>query len=184
MSNYSPALVFGFHVCDRAVRDRLVLAQDDFRISRNDYDWLGEGVYFFESDPERASLFGDAIKQEPRLSKGEIDDPVVLGAVIELDHCLDLTTVAGRRLLSEAERMLPASAKLNKGAGRYRDCAAINTLCQLYSELQQPPFTTVRAAFQEGAPVYESAVLHAEDHIQIAVRDPNCIKGVFVPRHT
>lgn len=148
------------------------------------YDWLGEGVYFFESDPERSITFGQAIKRDPKLSRGEIQDPTVIGAVIELDQCLDLTTVFGRSLLIEAEKMLPAEAKLNKGTGRYRDCAAINTLFQLYSELKQTPFSSVRAAFQEGAPVYSSAVLHAEDHIQIAVRDLNCIKGVFVPRST
>ena len=184
MSSYSPALVFGFHVCDRSVRDKLLLAQDEFRLSQNAYDWLGEGVYFFESDPQRAAIFGEAMQRDARLSRGRIINPVLIGAVIELSHCLDLTTVEGRALLSTAERTLDQSARHNAGSGRFRDCAAINALHQLFRDLGEVPFTTVRAAFQEGEPVYDSAVLHAEDHIQIAVRDLSCIKGVFVPRFT
>lgn len=119
MSSYSPALVFGFHVCDRPVRDKLLLAQAEFRLSQNAYDWLGEGVYFFESDPKRASMFGEAVLRDSRLSKGVITDPVLIGAIIELSYCLDLTTVAGRSLLVTAECTLDQSAKHNAGAGRF-----------------------------------------------------------------
>ena len=182
MSSYSPALVFGFHVCDRKVRDRLLLTQNNFKFSQNDYDWLGEGVYFFESDPIRADMFGEAVLAQPGLSQGEIKEPVVLGAIIELAHCLDLTTMADRELLKAAEKTLKQTSRQNKGSGRFRDCAAINALHQIYKDLTSPPFKTVRAAFREGSPVYESAELHTEDHIQIAVRDLSCIKGVFVPR--
>jgi hypothetical protein len=38
--------VIAYHGCDARVADRL-LAGEPFRKSRNDFDWLGEGVYFW-----------------------------------------------------------------------------------------------------------------------------------------
>jgi hypothetical protein len=41
------------------------------------------------------------------------------------------------------------------------------------------PFDTVKGIFQEGAPIYQEAGFREKTHIQICVRDPECIKGVF-----
>jgi hypothetical protein len=49
-----PAFVLGFHGCDRKTADRVVGTGKHLRLSRNDYDWLGHGVYFWENDPLRA----------------------------------------------------------------------------------------------------------------------------------
>ena len=43
------------------------------------------------------------------------------------------------------------------------------------------PFQTVRAAFEEGEPAFAGSMIRRETHIQIAVRDPRCILGVFRP---
>ena len=43
-------------------------------------------------------------------------------------------------------------------------------------------FQTVRRGFEEGAPVHDGMLITMESHIQIAVRDPSCILGVFRPR--
>jgi hypothetical protein len=42
-------------------------------------------------------------------------------------------------------------------------------------------YETVRGAFLEGAPAYPGAGFARESHIQIAVRNPSCILGVFRP---
>ena len=44
------------------------------------------------------------------------------------------------------------------------------------------PFDTVRGAFWEGEPLYYSSGFCKQNHIQICVRNPNCIKGFFEPR--
>lgn len=44
-------------------------------------------------------------------------------------------------------------------------------------------FDSVRAAFWEGKPLYEGASFKTENHIQLAILNPNCIKGIFLPRH-
>ena len=36
--------------------------------------------------------------------------------------------------------------------------------------------------FFEGKDLYENAGFKEKNHIQIALRNPNCIKGYFVPR--
>ena len=36
-------------------------------------------------------------------------------------------------------------------------------------------------AYIEGEPIYRGATLYAQTHIQLCVRNPNCIKGYFNP---
>ena len=43
-------------------------------------------------------------------------------------------------------------------------------------------FDSVRAAFLEGEPLYPGSMFRKQNHIQIAVINPNCIKGIFLPR--
>ena len=42
-------------------------------------------------------------------------------------------------------------------------------------------YQTVRAPFLEGDPAYPGTEIRLESHIQLAVRDPTCIVGVFRP---
>jgi hypothetical protein len=42
-------------------------------------------------------------------------------------------------------------------------------------------FQTVRGCFVEGGPAFPGSGIQRESHIQIAVRDPACIIGVFRP---
>ena len=52
-----------------------------FQLSRNDYDWLGDGVYFFQDGLLRAW-------QWARERHG--DEAAVIGAEIRLVDCMDL----------------------------------------------------------------------------------------------
>ena len=43
--------VFGYHGCDQALADDLIAGRRsiaDWPLSRNAYDWLGHGLYFWE----------------------------------------------------------------------------------------------------------------------------------------
>ena len=60
----------------------------------------------------------------------------------------------------------------------------INHLHQSRADRQEEPIQTVRGVFVEGGPAYPNGGFAEKTHIQIAVRDLQCIKGVFrVPRH-
>ncbi|MGH9582967.1 MAG: hypothetical protein ACRD4O_08535 [Bryobacteraceae bacterium] len=64
---------------------------------------------------------------------------------------------------------------------RNLDCATINTVHKMREESGLPPYDTVRAAFIEGAPLYQSSGFSEYNHIQICVRSLHCIKAYFLP---
>lgn len=53
MHSLSTSFVLGYHGCDASVGERL-LRNSPFKNSENSYDWLGHGIYFWESNPDRA----------------------------------------------------------------------------------------------------------------------------------
>ena len=62
-------IVLAYHGCDVTVRDGLVRGELTPRISSNAYDWLGDGLYFFEGDHNRAlklAMFAHAQCAAPR----------------------------------------------------------------------------------------------------------------------
>lgn len=184
-------LVVGYHACSRATRDAVLMNGDELKTSKNNYDWLGEGVYFWEHGPDRAEAFG---KEMAKRKKKPLVDPVVLGGYIHLGRCLDLTDAAAPQLLAdhyellkEALLELPINEPAKDGTAdilfRRLDCAVINfTIDTLNKQEPSLSFQTVRGAFTEGAAAYPGASIYAKTHIQIAVRDPTCILGYFLPR--
>jgi hypothetical protein len=60
--------------------------------------------------------------------------------------------------------------------------AVIENLHQQRALNNLTPFDSVRGVFTEGKPLYDGAGFHEKNHIQICIRNPNCIKGYFVPR--
>ena len=65
---------------------------------------------------------------------------------------------------------------------RELDCAVIESLNMFNEALHQRPFDSVRGVFYEGEELYPNAGFREKDHIQICIRNPNCIKGFFLPR--
>lgn len=187
-----PGMVLGFHGCDRSVGEDLLRGQTQhLRSSSNSYDWLGSGVYFWENDPKRALEFAEEAKQKPHLTKGKITDPFVVGAVIDLGLCLNLTD---RRSLAELEvayTFLQATQQsggedmpVNKGrdrSQRFLDRAVIETLHASREILRQVQYDTTRGAFSEGGELYPGACFEKKNHIQVAVRNLQVIKGYFRP---
>jgi len=57
MYRFTPVLTLGFHGCDENIRDAVVNGSKMLNYSRNKYDWLGSGIYFWENDYERALDF-------------------------------------------------------------------------------------------------------------------------------
>lgn len=77
--------VLAFHGCDAGIRDAVVNGAE-LKPSTNSYDWLGNGIYFWESDP--VSAFEWAVQAKER-KDSSVMEPVVLGAVLDLGNCLD-----------------------------------------------------------------------------------------------
>lgn len=190
-------LILGFHGCDETIRDRVV-SQKGFLLSesQNDYDWLGNGVYFWENNYQRAFQFATDLMNHPIKLKSNIDKPSVIGAVIDLGFCMDLLDTEYLKLLKtgydfliETNRIYNLDIPKNKPIERqgdllirHLDCSVIETVHQINRDLGKQEFDTVRGVFFEGSDLYPNAGFKEKNHIQIAVKNPNCIKGYFIPR--
>jgi len=108
-----PNIVLGFHGCDEKVRDEVVSVEGVvLQNSQNKYDWLGNGVYFWENNYKRALEFATDQMQNPREGKPNITNPSVVGAIIDLGYCLDLLDSANFALLKAAyNRLIRISKK-------------------------------------------------------------------------
>jgi hypothetical protein len=188
-------IVIGFHGCDKSVRDSVVAGQSFMKRSSNDYDWLGGGFYFWENNLQRAMIFAQE-KHERQPAK--IKEPAVLGAFIDLGYCLDLLETSYLLSLKGAYTFLKEQYEkqglpmpVNKSAStgysfdlmvRKLDCAVIESIHLVNKKYNDPMFDSVRGVFWEGEELYPNAGFREKNHIQICVRNPNCIKGFFIPR--
>jgi len=171
----------------------LVRANAWFVPSKTRYDWLGTGIYFWESDEQRAREWA-----EEKQSRGQIREPCVIGAVIDLGKCFDLTLRENLDLLAATHGSyvrvrlstgmpIPINRDPPKGASQNKvmralDCAVINFLHGSIEVANDRPFDTVRGVFVEGARVYPGAEIYRLTHVQLAVLNESCILGVFHPR--
>lgn len=187
-------LVLGFHGCDESVAMKVLTGETTMKRSVNNYDWLGHGSYFWENSPSRAMEFALHLQKFSNQSRGKIENPAVIGAVIDLGYCLDLLDFDNLQLLKTGYEILKLTSNLSKfpenksigGIGdlllRELDCAVIEALHKFEANSQQQPFDSIRGVFTEGKELYPNAGFREKDHIQICVRNPNSIKGFFLPR--
>jgi hypothetical protein len=185
----SHSLVISYHGCDLGVARKIISREDDFKPSKNAWDWLGHGVYFWEDSHVRAGRWA---QEECQRRGSQIKHPIVAAAVIDLGNCLNLADAQALKEIRAAHDVYVrvcaengVSGAQNRGAelrARYLDCAVMETFHQLRQERHQPPFDTVRGFFMEGRPLYEGAGFRGLDHIQICVRSPKQIIGCFWPR--
>ncbi len=184
MHRLASSFVLGYHGCDRTVGE-LLLRGDPFQESRNAYDWLGPGIYFWEANPLRALGFAREVRPGQKV---RIAEPFVVGAVLELGQCLDLTTAAGiaqvrnayeslRQVTEKAGLVLPSNS--GDQLRRNLDCAVIGWLHEIEKSAGRPMIDTVRGVFVEGASAYPGSGIREKTHVQIAVRNTQSIKGVF-----
>ena len=185
--------VVGYHGCDSKLARNVLLGDADLTPSNNKYDWLGHGSYFWEHGPARAMSF--AIEESKRKSS-KISDPSVLGAYIYLGNCFDLLDVKFTSVLeavypelikelNERGEPIPTNSKdRHDGTKLFHslDRAVIEYAIKLAEDEEGQKFDTVRGAFWEGGPAFENSEIQKQSHIQIAVRNPECILGFFKPK--
>lgn len=187
--------VLGFHGCDVTLAEQVVLGKTMLKKSDHNYDWLGHGIYFWENNVERAEQWA---RDNSQRKDSLIKNPGVLGAFIDLGNCLDLTDSGCLQQLKLPYETLkktlsltgldmpvnvdPVKVKNKDRILRKLDCAVISTLHELRRKAGLPNYDSVRGVFWEGEELYPGAGFREKNHIQIAVINPNCIKGFFLPR--
>lgn len=131
----------------------------------------------------------------------KIKEPAVIGAVIDLGYCLNLTDSHYIGLLKNEYMIMKQEFELlgldmPKNTGktedlllRKLDCAVIEHLHTRMKSRKEgglaegvEPFDSARGLFSEGERIYPGAGIREKTHVQVCVRNPNCIKGYFEPR--
>ena len=183
-----PNLTLGFHGCSRATYEKVIYKREHLKRSANSYDWLGNGIYFWENSYERA------LEWAKNKYHG---DACVIGAVLYLGHCLNLTDYKSSLFLHEAYKATKITYEMQKldlpvnKNGRSKtdvlmrdlDCTVIEMVHYLSQQKDNTwaPFDSVRGVFLEGQMVYPGSAIAEKTHVQSSVVNPNCIKGYFSP---
>lgn len=182
-----PNLVLAFHGCDKRICDKVLYSHQQLDPSKNEYDWLGNGIYFWENSYERALQWAE--------NHRKIKKPAVIGAVLDLGHCLNLMDYKSTRYLKLGYQILKHECEISnsempvnkniKGNNdlliRELDCAVIQRIHQYNKNEHKPSFDSIRGVFIEGDRVYENSGFREKTHIQICIVNHNCIKGYFKP---
>lgn len=163
-------MVVGHHGTSRSYLDSI--QKDGLRISRNDYDWLGDGVYFFQDSVERAREW--AVQEHG-------SDAIVICADIELENCIDLVDSKWSKCFSNMYNDFIAKFKEGRlpiptqsGKAHRLDRHVINYCVGVLAE-NGVVVSSLRAPFVEGNPFYPGSALYCESHIQICVRDVSVV---------
>ncbi|HEY4193932.1 MAG TPA: hypothetical protein VGM63_00235 [Mucilaginibacter sp.] len=204
MYNTRPGLLIGFHGCDKSRQQDLLINSVSMPISEKPYDWLGHGMYFWENNADRALEWAKA-----KESAKKIEEAAVIGAVIDLGHCCDFLDSSFTKMLTAYHNLMKIELeKVGKSILenedlksdrhhdkllRYLDCATLEFMHeQIRTQYKKDMaaknhsslkiFDSVRGAFLEGGAAYIGSGFCAKSHIQICIRNSNCIKGYFLKR--
>lgn len=99
-----PNLVIGFHGCSRQTYENVLYRGQQLKSSENSYDWLGHGIYFWEQNLKRA---------EEWAKRRNGKDAAVVGAVMDLGNCLNLTDSASSEYLKVGYKALKARCEVD-----------------------------------------------------------------------
>lgn len=171
-------LVKGFH--GTSITAARAILSSGFKRSHNTYDWLGDGIYFFQDAPNRAREWA---------SERYGNEATVIGAEIALGDCMDFLDTAWTRIMTRiydryldyVKRAGITPPRQTSGAHRL-DREVINYGVGVLRD-QGINVSSVRTAFIEGQPVYPDSALYDRAHIQIAIRDTDrCIRRLWLER--
>lgn len=169
-------IVVGYH--GTSIRAAEAVVQDGFHLSQNSYDWLGDGVYFFQDALSMAWEWANS--RHP-------NEPAVIGAELALVDCIDLLDTAWNPILAdiydEYIRLLKASMlspPVQEGGAHRLDREVINYAIGVLTR-NGTEIACVRGAFVEGMPVYPGSALFDRTHVQISVRDlSKCVRRIWL----
>jgi hypothetical protein len=185
----SPSIVLGYHGTDLETGLQILLGKKSMSPSENSWDWLGSGLYFWENDSERAFEYAENVSKNTQFATAKIKTPFVLGAIIDLKFCLNLTNIGSTPVLKEVYQdlskyyeNLDEKPPQNNGGNRKLDNQVFRTIHSSRKIQNLQPFDTIRSPFPEGDPVYPTSELRDRTHIQICICNPKCILGFFLPQ--
>ena len=168
---YTLPHILGYHGCDSTTGEKVLAGKAHLKPSDKDYDWLGNGIYFWVDSPERAWDWANNRPGPKKISK-----PFVIGALI-------YPGLVAHKVLEAASRPgeMPQNTLTQDGITMLRrlDCAVIETLHRLREDQGEESYDSVYGVFDEGKPAFDGAGFREKTHIQLAVRKTTNIVGYF-----
>lgn len=178
-NKFSTLLVWGYHGTLR--RHAEAILENGFELSQNPWDWLGDGVYFWQDAPHRAGTWGDEWAR-----KESNDEIAVIRAKIRLEDCMDLLDTKWMEVVRDFGKAFAtlhrwqATELRNKPGGQHDlDAAFFNYLVDSLGR-QGVTVNSIRAAIAEGDPILEDSPIRLKSHVQIAVRDLALIEDMEI----
>ena len=187
-----PSFIIGYHGCDKDVAEDVLSGKIPLKVSKNQHDWLGSGIYFWENNPRRAYQWA---KEHVGKTTANVKNPYAIGAIINPGYCLDLTEASSLEIIKDTYKDLkevyenqgidlPKNENVKGGdtdlLKRNLDCFVINALHDTREIINNKiPFDSVRSPFFEGQRLYETSGFYEKAHIQICVRNSSSIIGYF-----
>ena len=161
-----PITVVGYHGTSKEFANKIIA--DGFQPSQESWDWLGNGVYFWQDAPLRAYAWAEA----------RYPEPCVVATRITLARFVDLLDLAGMQTLKGIAKDYQGQAQASdlknyKGANKL-DCAVFNLTTSMLS-LWNVQVAGYRAACVEGEPLTEGSPIHDKSHVQIVVLNQEAI---------
>lgn len=193
-------VVVGYHGTTNVRADEI--QRTEFRMSRRTGLWLGYGRYFFQDGPIHAMRWAQYMA---RKETGDAANAVVLCAEVGLHECIDLTdrrywsaihglwyqeikdsglsqlgvdALLDRLSMTPMERAALTDDERNALGRNYVDCEVMNLFIQRMKDAMRArgyDYTTVRAAFIEGRPVYENSWLWNRSSVVVSVLEPRAL---------
>ena len=173
----------------------MLAGNDTLSMSRNPYDWLGDGIYLFEDDWRHAVYFAQRARDNPAraYTRRPIRQHAVIGVALRIRLWLDMCTQEGIHEYVDAHTDLQnsgTSLRVNRRSQdddpdlilRPMDRQIINHIHALRRSRGQPSYDAVRSHFVQGSPLLETAGFKRDTHVQLALRNQDCVLGYFMVR--
>jgi hypothetical protein len=173
--------VYGYH--GTSMDAAIAIMESGFQLSNNNYDWLGEGVYFWQDAPIRAKQWAQSVYPE---------HPAVIESRICLGNCLDLLDVGWmpsiralyNRLVDDyrASNLPLPTQRPDRSKAHRLDCALFDFAVKDINRSSGINIETIRSVFVEGENIYPNSAIYDLGHVQIAVRHTELIKESIIIR--
>jgi hypothetical protein len=172
----APKYVIGYHGCTEDVARRVVQGES-FLLSENAWDWLGQGVYFWEYAPFRAREWANFKSRQTGENPAVLEARIQLGVclnMLDTEHTIDLDLISDI-MVGRADNL--ELLQNNASGGHFLDRAVIDGLCDSIAT-GGTPVQTVRGCFPEGEPLFPTSKILRKAHVQIAARDLACLGSI------
>ena len=175
------ATVTGYHGTSRATARSVAAGETLLKSKKNEGDWLGEGVYFWQDAPARAWDWADRhFPNQAAVVKAELDLSGCFD-LLDLEDFAELLVVHEEFTKQEAARNLvfkQTPLKLEGGRTKIRNRGFVNDRDQallefglpILEEVRNQPIRSIRAAFVYGRALHPRSHLFNWAHVQICVR--------------